>query len=60
MCTYILMRYVETEYELWSIRADHTVDMILLLRSLFHLWYLFYELMVCYGINVGFVGIFMS
>ena len=60
MCTYILMRYVETEYELWSIRADHMVDMILLLRSLFHLWYLFYELMVCYGINVGFVGIFMS
>ena len=34
--------------------------MILLLRSLFHLWYLFYELMVCYGIYVGFVGIFMS
>ena len=56
----MMMRYVEIEYELWSIRADHTVDMILLLRSLFHLWYLFYELMVCYGIYVGFVGIFMS
>ena len=34
----MMMRYVEIEYELWFIRADHTVDMILLLRS-FHFTY---------------------
>ena len=46
----LTMRYVEIEYELWSIRDDHTVDTILLLTRLFYLWYLSYDLMACYGI----------